>query len=224
MTGNEIIYDIREKIKIHGDDIDIVDEYLFHLVNVKRALLLKQRFGKTSRNIPEEVKQIICVPMEPSNDIEGICDDSTLLVKSSIKIPNSIEIGGRSALVSVRTKSVSSQFINMVPIERFPNIGYNKYLKNQIYVAIDADNKLYAKTTGSPTLFEELKVTGVFFNPEEAFNLSCGNESENCEAYDREYPIESYIVSDLVNLIVQELASGLQIPEDKMNNADESNR
>lgn len=223
MTGNEIIYDIREKIKIHGDDIDITDEYLFHLINVKRAFLLKQRFGKSSRNIPEEVKQIICLSMEKIEDTEGICSKGTMLLRSTQRIPATIEIGGRSSIINVRTSSVSSRFINVVPIERFPYVGFNKYMKQEIYAAMDADNKLYSKTAEGPIFLEKVKVTGVFANPEEAYIMNCEN-TETCDFYDSEYPIEPYIVTDLVNMITKELAVSLQVPEDRINNADESPR
>lgn len=223
MTGREIIYDIREKIKIHSDDIDITDEYIFHLINVKRAILLKQRFGKSSRNIPEEVKQVICVSMEKTEDIEGICSKGTMLLKSTQRIPATIEIGGRSSIVNVRTSSLNTRFVNIIPMERFPHVGYNKYMKQEIYVTMDADNKLYSKAAQGPIFLEKLKITGIFFNPEEAYIMNCENE-QTCDFFDSEYPIEPYIISDLVNMIVKELAPSMQVPEDKVNNADESPR
>lgn len=225
MTPREIIYDIREKLKFNTDDIDITDEYLYHLINVKRSLLLKQRFAKTSRNIPEEVKQIICVSLEKVDDVEGICDEYHKVLRSITQIPATLEIGGRSSIVSVRVKSVSQQHLSIIPMERMPNIGYNKYLKGQIYVALDADNYLYVKTADSPTLLDSIKVIAVFANPGDAYEHSCvEGDQELCDFYDAPYAVEPYIVSDIVNLIIQEMAPTLQIPEDNLNNADESNR
>ena len=225
MTARQIIYDIREKLKFGSDDIDITDDYLFHLINVKRSLLLKQRFAKTSRNIPEEVKQILCITLEKVDDIEGICDDYSKVLRSVETIPATMEIGGKSALVSVRPNQITGHHINIVSIERFPNIGYNKYLKNQIYVALDADNRLYFKTAGDATLLDSVKVTGVFADPEAAHYLSCNSEDEEtCDFYDVTYPVEPYIVSDMVNMVIKELAPSLQLADDKVNNADESNR
>jgi hypothetical protein len=225
MTAREIIYDVREKLKFSTDDIDITDEYLYHLINVKRALLLKQRFAKTSRNIPEEVKQIICVSLEKISDVEGLCDEYHKVVKSTLPIPGMMEIGGRSSIISIRVPSILEQHVSIISMERMPNIGYNKYLKGIIYAALDADNYLYLKTADSPTLLESVKLIGVFSNPEKAHMQSCIKEDEAlCDYMDAEYPIEPYIVSDTVNLIVQELGATLKIPEDKINNADESNR
>lgn len=225
MTPREIIYDIREKLKLSTDDIDITDEYLFHLINVKRALLLKQRFSKSSRNIPEDVKQVICVPLEKVDDMEGLCDEYHKVLKSVNQIPSTLEIGGRSSIISVRSKQITGQYLNIIPMEKMPHVGYNKYLKNQIYAALDADKYLYLKAANMPTLLDSVKVTAVFSDPEASYEQSCVDDpSELCDFFDAQYPIEPYIVSDTVNLIVQELAPSLKIPEDNLNNADESNR
>jgi hypothetical protein len=85
MTLNEIIYDIREKLKLFTDDIDIVDEYLAHLVHVKRSLLLKQRYSKLSKTIPEETKQIVCLTFEEVPSIDGQTCMGTI-VKSVEKV------------------------------------------------------------------------------------------------------------------------------------------
>lgn len=222
MTQRKIIYDIRERLKFSSDDSEITDEYLAHLVDVKRVFLIKQRFSKFTRNIPEEVKQIICVDMEATSDINGVCDSDTIMV-SKEPIPGTLEIGGRSALINVRVNQITAPHLNLVSVDRLPFVGYNKWLKNQIYVALDADNKLYMKNTSDKIFTEKIKVTGVFEDPEAADALSC-ESSNNCDYLDKTYPIEGYMVSDLVNMIVKELAPGLNIPEDKINNADESNR
>src|SRR5690606_8209357 len=102
MTQRELIYDIKEKLKFNSNDIDTSDEYLEHIINVIRVFLIKQRFSKFTRNLPEEMKQVICVDLKSINDMEGICDGDKLL-KSIQRIPASIEIGGRNALINIRT-------------------------------------------------------------------------------------------------------------------------
>lgn len=227
MTQREIIYDIREKLKLNSDDIDITDEYLAHLVDVKRVYLLKQRFSKFTRNVPEEVKQVICIDLEVVETIFGEPCFGDILV-SKDPIPGLIEVGGRSALVAVRVKDILYPHINIISTERLPFVGYNKWLKKQIYVALDANGKLYFKSDNSQHLnLQEVKVVGIFSDPESADSLSCAEDSANnlnCAFMDVEYPIEAYLVNDLVNLIVKELAPGVNIPNDNVNNADASNR
>jgi hypothetical protein len=227
MTQREIIYDIREKLKLNSDDIDITDDYLAHLIDVKRVYLIKQRFSKFTKNIPEEVKQVICLDLEVVESIYGEpCFGDILTTKEPI--PGLLEIGGRSALVAVRVMDMLHPHINIIPTERLPYVGYNKWLKKQIYVALDANNKLYFKSDNSQHLnLKSIKVVGVFADPKDAEALSCAEDSSNninCDFKDVEYPIEAYLVSDLVNLIVKELAPGINVPNDNVNNADASNR
>jgi hypothetical protein len=224
MTLNEIIYDVREKLKLNSDDIDITDQYLAHLTNVKRLYLIKQRFAKFSRNIPEEIKQIICVDLEVVDSINGEpCFGKVL--RSTVVLPTLMEIGGNSAILSIRTLDVLYPSINIIHIDRLPYVGYNKWLKKQIYVALDADNRLYFRSDNPQHLnLEFIKVIGVFTDPEIAQELDCEQTDPNCDYYNSEYPIEPYLVHDLINLIVKELAPSLNIPNDKINNSDESNR
>lgn len=223
MTQREIIYDIKEKLKFSSDDIDIVDEYIAYLINVKRSFIIKQRFSKFTRNISQEIRQNICIDLEDVDVLDGNkCFGKVL--RSKQKLPNFIELGGRSAIITIRTEDRTYPHFNPIPIERLPYVGYNKYLQKQLYVALDADQKLYFKSDNPQhLLLNKVMITGVFENPELADELDCIS-STDCDFYDKTYPIELYIVNDVVNLIVRELSTGLNLPDDKLNNADETNR
>ena len=223
MILNKIIYDIREKLKLNTDDIDITDEYIYHLIEVKRSFLIKQRFSKFTRNIPEEIRQLICVDLEV---VDSISDAPCFgdILKSKDRIPAMLEIGGRSALLAVRFEDMLFPHINIVSTERLPFVGYNKWLKKQIYVALDADNYLYFKSD-NPLHFnlKQVKVVGVFADTEGASKLNC-TATEECDIFKEEYLIEDYLLTDLINMVVKELAPTLNIPNDKVNNSDESDR
>lgn len=224
MTLRELIYDVRERLKLASDDMDFTDEYIAHVIHIKRSLLIKQRFSKFTRNIPEEVKQLMCINLEVVDTISGQPCFGDIL-RSVETIPNLIEIGGRSALVGVRVLDRLHPYINIISMERLPFVGHNNWLSKQIYVALDADNKLYFKSD-NPLHYnlEEVQVIAVVQNPEEADALLCDKADDDCEFFDKDYPIDSYLVHDIINLIIAELAPGLNIPDDKVNNADESNR
>jgi hypothetical protein len=223
MTLNEIIYDIREKLKLFTDDIDIVDEYLAHLVHVKRSLLLKQRYSKLSKTIPEETKQIVCLTFEEVPSIDGQTCMGTI-VKSVEKVPTLLQLDNKSALLGVRSHDLRNIPFNIVSIERFPFLGFNKWTANQIYIAIEADSYLYVYSGNIQHKFLEFaKVTGVFENPEKASELNCEDDG-SCEYFDTKYSVEPHMVHDIVNMIVKELAPSIQIPDDKLNNADETPR
>lgn len=223
MIFNEIIYDIREKLKLGTDDIDISDEYLAHLINIKRSLLIKQRYAKFSKTVPEESKQIICLSLEEIDSIEGEHCFGTIL-RSKDKLPTLMQLDNKPALMAVRTYDLKALPINIVSIERFPYLGHNKWLANQLFVALDSDSRIYFYSDNDQHKFmENVKVIAVFEDPEEADKMNC-EVSTDCDYFDKEYTVEPHMVHDIVNLIVRELAPTLAIPEDKLNNADESPR
>ncbi len=223
MTLRNIVYDIREKLKISSDDMDYTDEFFMHLINVKRTFFLKQRFAKFTRNIPEEVKQIICVNLSPVDSIDGASCFGKIL-RSDNKIPTTIEIGGRSSIIGVRVLDIQYPHLNIIPTERMPYVGRNKWLNKEMYVALDADGYMYVLSTNPQHMnLEQVKVLGVFSDPEAAYNMDCTADN-NCEFLDVDYPVEPYLVSDIILSIVKELSPTLNIPEDKVNNSDESDR
>ena len=68
MTLDKIIYDIRERLKITTDDMDMTDEYFAQLIHNKRSVLVKQRYGKVSKNIPDQLKQTVSLDLEFNRD------------------------------------------------------------------------------------------------------------------------------------------------------------
>lgn len=219
-TLNKIIYDIREKLKINSDDIDITNDYIAHLVNVKRALLAKQRFGKFSKNVPEELQQTLCLGLDKAS-VKGTCFKSIL--KTTVKIPNFIETFNRDSFIDIRLYDLTQAPINIVSYQRIPFLGYNKWTKNQIYGAYH-DKYLYLYSNRPDfKLLKNIKVTGLFADPEYANTLNC-NSDVDCDFFQKEYPVNPPMVSDIVNMVVKELGASIQLKEDKLNNADESPR
>lgn len=222
MELSKIVYDIREKLKLGSDDIDITDSYLAYLVHVKRALLIKQRYGKFSKNIPEELKQDICLTLEKAT-VSGTCF-STIL-KTSQNIPNFIETYNRDSVIDIRLHDMTAVPVNIVSYQRIPYLGYNQWTKNEIYGAYH-DGKLYLYSN-KPNfkLLKFITVTGMFSDPETADALNCVSGTVNeCDFIDKEYPVNAPMISDIVNMVIKELAPSLKIVDDKVNNADESPR
>jgi hypothetical protein len=223
MTLTEIIYDVREKLKFNTDDIGITDEYIAHLITIKRNFLVKQRFSKFTRNIPEELKQIVCVDLENVDSIVGTSCFGDI-VRSSETIPAMLEIGGRESLIAVRVQDILYPHINIISTERLPFVGHNKWLQKQVYAALDADSYLYLKSANFlHSNFKKIKIVGVFADPEAAYEMNCDSDT-TCDYFDSQYPMEPYLVSEMVIMIVKELAPTLLIPDDNVNNSDASNR
>tara|TARA_R110000765_G_scaffold94720_2_gene178518 strand:- start:2605 stop:3432 length:828 start_codon:yes stop_codon:yes gene_type:complete len=179
MTKNELIYTVYEQLKVTSDDNELSREFVSSLIDSSRATLIKQVYGSKGWNIPIEIKQELCIGLEPVSNIDGLtCFGKILRTKE--KIPAGISIkGAEGAILAVRTYDRKKLNINIVPIERFPVLGHNPYTAGMLYAAIDVDSHLYF-TSGSNKhmMMEAIKVEGVYQYPAVALDMQCREKSE----------------------------------------------
>ena len=135
MTKLEIIYDIKEKLNIHTDDDTFTTEYISHLIDVKRSTLIKQSYSNLTKTIPSLLYQDVCLTLELVATVSGHTCYGTVL-RTKDPLPNVINISGREDLYIVGPIDIFQTAYNQVPIERFPFLGNNRFLGNQIYTAI----------------------------------------------------------------------------------------
>ena len=179
MTKNELIYTVYEQLKVTSDDNELSREFVSSLIDSSRATLIKQVYGSKGWNIPIEIKQELCIGLEPVSNIDGLtCFGKILRTKE--KIPAGISIkGAEGAILAVRTYDRKKLNISIVPIERFPVLGHNPYTAGMLYAAIDVDSHLYF-TSGSNKhmMMEAIKVEGVYQYPAVALDMQCREKSE----------------------------------------------
>ena len=221
MTKKEIIFTIIERLKANGDDSSITEELISSMIDNKRSLLLKQRFSKSFWNIPIEIKQEICLDLSLYNAVDGY-SGAGKIIKTKDPLPSSIKIKAFNGPLLIRREDGRTIPFNLIPIERLPYIASNRYTAMLTYVALDLDGKLMLISSDDKLKFlKSIRVTDIFENPDEIYSLECKeNNSNTVEPWDIEYPVESSMVNDIVNMVVSDLAKSLNIPEDRTNNAD----
>lgn len=110
--------------------------------------------------------------------------------------------------------------MSYIPFQKMKYVNYNKFLKNIIFVAIGPDNHVYLKS--SNPMFENLtriKISGIFDDFNEANELACdqnGTPSE-CDSFEAEFPIDSYLVPELIDRVLRELLGAVYRPKDNKN-------
>ena len=179
MTKNELIYTVYEQLKVTSDDNELSREFVSSLIDSSRATLIKQVYGSKGWNIPIEIKQELCIGLEPVSNIDGLTCFGRIL-RTKEKVPAGISIkGAEGAILAVRTYDRKKLNINIVPIERFPVLGHNPYTAGMLYAAIDVDSHLYF-TSGSNKhmMMEAIKVEGVYQYPAVALDMQCREKSE----------------------------------------------
>jgi hypothetical protein len=59
-TVSEIVYDVREALKLYSDDAEITNSYIKYLYNIKRSKYLRRELNKFQRTVKINIT-FICV-------------------------------------------------------------------------------------------------------------------------------------------------------------------
>lgn len=219
-TFREIVYMALDLLKERGDDAYYTEEHMVFLASHFRTYLLERKYRKSRNKAFQEVSgentQLVCLSLEKTDMLDG-CGGAWL--RSKEEIPDTMDIMQPNIFP---VSELIHSMVTLIPAERMPYVGYNKWLRNIIYAAIGADNHLYLSSVNSQFQFlKKIKMDAVFVDPEKAAELACDENGEglNCEILDQDFPLESALIPNCVELMVQEIAGPRYAPEDKSNNA-----
>lgn len=220
MTLREIIFDIKEIIQSYSDDSSVSEEHLAFIINNKRNLLLRQFLSNLKKPMPKEAMQLICLNLEDDPN----CTEDRKLLRSTIKVPATMQSTGRSNIVKAFSSDISlSKYLNVVDYHRFPFVGSERFNTRQIYITVDPDSYLKVYNPKNLHLFmEEIQIEGIFENPEEAYDLSCNASANDCDFFDAQYPIESSLIDPIKSQILNEFTLKLQVPQDTTNDGEDN--
>lgn len=213
---NEVSYMVLDSLKLKSDDSSININHIVFLLLQYRAVLLEQRYTDQKKSIPRSNFQTICVYLEEDLD----CTTSNGVI-SIDEIPAFTNLkGSESIKISPINKAFASLEYVFTNSERFPYVGNNKWLRNIIYFSLGMDNKLYLKSQNANFRYlKKVKVSAMFENPMDALELACDDEGNRCNFMDTEFPLESALISTLIELVLNNLNSSIYRPEDDSNNA-----
>lgn len=217
ITLRHLIFDVRNRLKLYSDDSTITNQYLEYLINTERTKLARQRISNAQRDIPREYKQELYLNMEVNTDVLGV----ELLI-STDTIPKLLNSTSIDSVTTITGDANVIRRFNMVSYSRLPYVGVSAHLNTLVYGAISDEDRLILKSGNSNAkLINVIRLRGVFSDVKEAMKLSEGYD-ENIDYWDVEYPIDPAIIPDLINSIVSQLINRFKIPEDKINDAEET--
>jgi len=141
-TYRDIVYAIFDECKVISDDASLEVEHVIHIAHKYRGLLFTQKYKGKKVEIPFAYYQRLNVYFDTSyNNGE---------VYQSIKqLPNILDITNLWQYTFVHNDGMRTENLNFINPQRFKVVGYNKWLKNQVYITIDLDNKMYVKSPRS---------------------------------------------------------------------------
>lgn len=220
-TFAQIAYMVLDALKFRSDDAYYTEEHVLFLAKKMRALLLERKYKQTRNGsfsqMSEENKQQVCLQVSPTNLTPDGCAGEWLV--SSNTVPALMP--GFDAVTCTGHDLLPTN-VTFISPERMHYVGYNKWLRNIIYAARGIDGRLYLHSNNPQFIYlEQVGLTGVFSDPEEAAKLSheaCMNGGI-CDIMSQPFPLEASLVPSLIELVVQELIGSRYSPEDKANNA-----
>lgn len=215
-TWREIVYMCVDELKLLSDDSYYTEDHLVYLISKYRAFLLKKQYSDLKKFIPESNFSTICLDLIEVPAISGEECEGGSYLRTKNKIPYMMGI----KYPRVYPIDYYQGEITYVNRDRMKYTGYNKYLSNIIYCSLAPDNYLYFKSANPQYLYlEKVRLVALFENAEETFGLQCDDDGKVCDFLDSKFPLESSLISPLLELVVKELRSAEFVEEDDDNNA-----
>ena len=223
-TYRELVYMCLDELKMISDDSHFQEEHVVFLLDKYRSLILKQKYEKEKKEMPESNYQTICLDLEriPAYEDGDICGGRGYL-RSKQKIPTLMYM----TQPKVGTTDYFSGNIEYTNRDRFKYVGTNKYLQNFIYSTIGPNDKLYMKSSNPQAYYlDKVTLTGIFEDSSKAAELACEkdgdeNDASSCDALDKTFPLEESLIPSLIQVVVRDLSAANYNAEDDANNAND---
>ena len=198
MKVNEIVYYCLDAIKAFSDDSYVNEDHIVFLLSKYRGSLLQQ-YHNIKKLIPDSNYQTICLTLTSTDSIP--CTNGAIL-KSNEEVPSLMPIGNPSIYLF---NGFESENIVFIPFTRLKAVGWNKWKKNFIYVAVGPDKHLYLSSSNPQAQYlETLRLKGLFEDFEKAFELECDADGKPCDGMERDFPLEVALVPDLIARVVKD--------------------
>lgn len=218
-TLNELVYDIKN-IAYGGeqsDDHRVSDHQVAYWVMQTRALLVRQELStrnKISSSFIQHLHEVDLTSVDIEADSGGTA--GTLILKSTLRLPETIQRGEKNTIISVETPDGTQTFSETTFFRRKYS-SYNKYTGTQSRWYLK-DGYLYLT---NDLVIDKISVSGIFENPEEAANFNLSNGSD-AFSWDDKYPISNSMSNTITDIVLKnKMGIVRQMPADETNDADE---
>lgn len=219
-TYRQIVYMVLDEIKALGGDSIFTEDHIIFLANAYRLFLIEQKREKEKQNtMPQSSYQTICVTLEKVPAIADFPCEEGYYLRSVEEIPYMVQ----DVVPKINTSNQFNTTISYVTKERMKYVGYNKYMQNMTYATLADDRHIYLKSNNPQFLYLEgstLTITGVFEDSDKAAELACskdGDANDSCDVLNSEFPMDSAMLPQLIELLVKELYGAAYRPADDTN-------
>lgn len=218
MTLNELAYDIMSNVEGTSrisDDSELSIDQVYFKIHTTRAMLIRQDQAK-GRSLSDNILQTLpCLNVIKVNASEccGITSPCELY-RTELQLPRAIETYQRDLIVRVSGVDITGPSWNYVSLAHIPWAGVSKWTKDSTKWFVK-DRYVYIL---NPPMVRKISVTGVFEDPTDlaAFPTCSGTP---CFSNDNnEYPLSSFMVPTLKQLVLEDLMRMRGAPSDEKGN------
>ena len=210
-----------EALNINSSDSVFGDLYYTDLINEQRALWLRNEYNKSRTIDPNIQQEIPCLDLELVEP-HTCCDLNISLdckiLRSTLQIPNTIELFFRKAITSVGPVDITKKRFTMIDYNRVPYAGNGRTNAKAVYTFL-YDNHIYVISKDpSIAIISKITVRGVFEDPSKLGQFNDCSGKPCWSPYDI-YPVNQWLWAYIKPQIVQQLLQKQQIPLDSENDA-----
>lgn len=213
-TYGQMIYMVRDLLKISSDDSYITSQHILFMLEKFRAYVLKSKYEDDDSEMPDTNKSSLTVELELVEDNLGYSGIPILRSKQPIPSDTIFDF------ISVRTnRLIGNPNIVFVPFSRFAYTGNNKYLRNIIYWTIDNDNYILVKSCNPRFEYlTEFNIEGVFESPMSIAEADCACKGLEVNYDDVDFCLEDALSELVLDYVVKSFQNSIYKPEDDLNN------
>jgi hypothetical protein len=215
-TFREVAYAIQDFSKTITDDSIIDIDHIIFLMSKYRNYIINSNASANKRELNEANYQTIKIYLEEGT-CTNICEEQSFLVSSST-IPHLLGLGHTN--IHPPAGFLYGRF-NLVNHNQFKYTGHNPFLKNEIYVTIGPDHKVYVKSNNQDFLnLECLYIHAIFLEPALAARYEeLEGCLDDCNILDKHFPLDDSYLPTLIQVVVREIVGAAWNPKDDSNDA-----
>lgn len=218
-TFREAVYMVLDMLKQISDDAYYTEEHIMFLLSKVRASLLMKKYHY-SRN-----QAFVKIDKANYQEIEfplyaDTAQGPGLWYRGELekRVPKLHTVGNPTAFI---IRNLRNETVSVVPPERLPFVGYNKWLKHSIYCSVSDNNDIYVRQLDEDgDALTSVYLYAIYENALESTPFSADPVDVTAtEFMDKRFPLEDSLMASCIELTVQELTGAKYSPEDKHNNA-----
>jgi hypothetical protein len=216
-TVGHVIDAFREILRQVSDDSVFTDEFLYYILSVARAAIIKNTLDG-NKDLSPWLYQRFCVKLCPSTFIECNCqpfDFACTVYRSEKPIPKPIW-DTQSSVINVSELWGDS----ILPVRETANrvAKYKKYKHPMYYIIGDNNGEKYLYVISNKVPPRYIKIEGVFEDPSLIDQIACKDE-ECPNPLGMGFPMDLHKHLDLIKISMELITPSLKTPEDRSNNS-----